>query len=260
MACALMQDYEYTCDAVGVGGVKMFWFIEIDNIISITESSGVITSLVKASNKIFRKYSLTQETSDVDEAISGNKQNRTLYYNQTAILIINKQQVAVRDEIKQLARNKLVIIAQDNNNSYRLYGKENGLQMLTGEIASGTAYGDRNGYMMTFTGNEADPAPFVSQDVIDSLQNAVIIEALFNINWVANGNEGVEFDVYDIFGLTVLAGSELFLVAREDRVIYPGIPDMLESTQYTWTDKHILKLGLPPLPGERFLFIYKKIV
>lgn len=167
--CALTQDYNFDCE-VGAGGVKTFWFIELGNVTSITESSGTVTALVKAAGKIFRKYQLALETSNTNEAITGNKQNGTLFYAQTAVLIINKQSVAMRNEILLLAKNQLILIAQDNNGTYRLYGKENGLMLLTGEAASGTAWGDRNGYTLNFTGNERELAPFVSQDVIDALQ------------------------------------------------------------------------------------------
>lgn len=167
--CALQQDYEFGCD-VGAGGVKTFWFIELENVDSITESSGTVTAITKATGKIFRKYQLVVETSSTDEAITGNVQNGTLFYAQTAVLIINKQQVAVRNEILLLAKNRLVMVAEDNNATYRLYGRENGLQLLTGNAASGTAWADRNGYTLNFTGRERELAPFVADNVIATLQ------------------------------------------------------------------------------------------
>lgn len=167
--CALTQDYSFGCD-VGAGGNKTFWFIELENVDVITESSGVVTAITKVSGKIFRKYQLVLETSNTDEAITGNKQNGTLFYGQTAVLVINKQQVAVRNEILLLAKNRLVLVAEDNNGTYRLYGRENGLQLLTGSVTSGTAWADRNGYTLNFTGNERELAPFVDSSVISTLQ------------------------------------------------------------------------------------------
>jgi hypothetical protein len=168
-ACALTQDYNFDCE-IGVGGVKTFYFIELPNVNSITESSGTVTAITKAGGKIFRKYDLVIETSNTDEAISGNKQNGTLFYGQTAVMIINRQQVKVRNEILIMAKTRLVLVAQDNNNDYRLYGRENGLQLATGNVPSGTAWADRNGYTLNFTGNERELAPFVDPSVIATLQ------------------------------------------------------------------------------------------
>lgn len=169
MACALTTDYSFGCD-VGAGGLKELWIIELENISSYTESSGVITGITKASGKIFRKYQLVQDTAQFGEDITGNRQNGTLFYAQRGTVVINKQQVAVRNEILLLAKNNLVIIVRDNNDTYRLYGREQGLALQTGTAESGTAWGDRNGYTLNFAGNERELAPFVQQAVISTLQ------------------------------------------------------------------------------------------
>ena len=169
MSCALTQDYSFGCD-VGTGGVKETYVIELGNIDSITESSGVVTAITKVAGKIFRKYQLVQETALFEETITGNRQNGTLFYAQRGNVVINKQQVAVRNEILLLAQNDLVFVTKDNNDTYRLYGKLYGLKLLTGTASSGTAWGDRNGYTLEFTGNEPSLAPFVDASVIATLQ------------------------------------------------------------------------------------------
>lgn len=169
VGCALTTDYSFGCDK-SIGGVKTFWLIELDNVTEISESSGMVTAITKATGKVFRRYQLVLETASTDEAITGNRQNGTLYYAQTAVMVINRQQVAVRNEILLLAKNNLVLIAEDNVGDYRLYGRENGLNLLTGNAATGTGWGDRNGYTLNFTGNEEELAPFVTDAVIATLQ------------------------------------------------------------------------------------------
>lgn len=168
-SCALTQDYNFGCD-VGVGGVKEAYLIELENISALVDSSGTITTITKATGKIFRKYQLVQETANFDETITGNIQNGTLFYAQKGTIIINKQQVAVRNEILLLAKNRLVVVFADNNGIYRLFGRINGLRLLSGSITTGTAWGDRSGYSLEFTGNENEAAPFVDSSVIASLQ------------------------------------------------------------------------------------------
>jgi hypothetical protein len=169
MSCALTSDYTFGCD-VGIGGTKELYLIELENISSVTESSGTLTTITKASGKIFRKYQLVQETANFGEDITGNRQNGTLFYPQRGTIVINKQNVAVRNEILLLAKNRLVVVIKDNNLTYRLYGREYGMMLQTGTAETGTAWGDRNGYTLNFTGNELELAPFVADAVIATLQ------------------------------------------------------------------------------------------
>jgi len=168
-SCALTQDYSFSCD-VGTGGTKEVWLIELNNISSYTESSGTLTAITKVAGKIFRKYQLVLETANFDEEIVGNRQNGTIFYDQKGTIIINKQSVAVRNELLLLAKNYLVMVIHDNNDTYRLLGRQYGLRMETGMASTGTAWGDRNGYTMNFTGKEPELAPFVAEAVIATLQ------------------------------------------------------------------------------------------
>ncbi len=167
--CALTQDYSFGCD-VGSGGIKEVYLIELENVSAVVESSGTLTAITKASGKIFRKYQLVQETANAEESIVGNLQNGTLYYAQKVTIVLNKQQVAVRNEILLLAKNRLAIVIVDNNDTYRLYGWDQGLRLNEGLASSGAAWGDRNGYTLTFSGNQRELAPFVQTSVIATLQ------------------------------------------------------------------------------------------
>lgn len=167
--CALTSDYSFSCD-VGIGGTKELYLIELENIASYTESSGTLTGITKVTGKVFRKYQLVLETANFGEDIAGNRQNGTLYYPQRGTIIINKQNVAVRNEILLLAKNRLAVVIKDNNLTYRLYGREFGMMLQTGTAETGTAWADRNGYTLNFTGNELELAPFVQESVIATLQ------------------------------------------------------------------------------------------
>jgi hypothetical protein len=167
--CALTQDYSFGCD-VGSGGIIDLWLIEFGSISSLTESSGTITAITKASGKIFRHYQQVIETGQWTEDITGNIQNGTVFYDQKGLININKQQVSIRNEILLLAVNSLVAIVQDQNFTYRLFGRINGLRLLSGSADSGKALGDRNGYQLNLSGKEPQLAPFVQASVIATLQ------------------------------------------------------------------------------------------
>jgi hypothetical protein len=91
------------------------------------------------------------------ETLNASIENGSIYYTPEVTFTINKLQVAVRNELRLLARNRLLVIVQDNNNRYWLLGSANGLEATAGTAGTGTAFGDRSGYEMTLTGMEPDP-------------------------------------------------------------------------------------------------------
>ena len=169
MACALTSDYSFGCD-IGAGGLKEAYLIELENITSVTESSGTLTAITKVSGKIFRKYKLVQDTASAEETIASSLENGTLYYDQKVSFVINKQSVAVRNEILLLAKNRLCVVTVDNNDTYRLYGWDQGLRMSEGTAGTGTAWADRNGYTIALSGKQRELALFVNSAVIATLQ------------------------------------------------------------------------------------------
>lgn len=169
MPCALTQDYNLDCrDAIG--GIKTAYFMEIGNVIAIVDASGVVNTITKVTGKIFRKYALIRATSNSSETLTVSEPNGTVYSAQTLEIILNKRQANTRNEIMLLAKNNLITVVTDNNNNSWLYGRENGLVMGAGVAASGTAWGDRNGYTLPFAGEERELAYQVSDACLATLQ------------------------------------------------------------------------------------------
>lgn len=169
MPCSLTQGYVLDCRE-GIGGLKEVYIIEHANVTAITESSGVVTAITKATGTRFWKYSLVRETSNATENITGNEQNGTIFYDQTVNIILNKRQASVRNEVMLLAKNFLTIVGVENNGRAFLYGRDQGLQLLTGSAETGTAWGDRNGYTLPFNGKEEELAPEVDAATVATLE------------------------------------------------------------------------------------------
>lgn len=167
MPCQLTQGYLYDCKD-NVGGIKKVWIASRDDVDQITETAGVVTAITMASNQ-FYLYDLVRESSNFAEAVNTNVQNGTIFFAQTCEIILNKMQVNTRNEIILLAQNRLCVIVEDNNGRYWLLGRKNGVDLTGGGSGSGTAYGDRNGYTLTFTGSEQELAPNVDPAVIATL-------------------------------------------------------------------------------------------
>jgi hypothetical protein len=153
MPCALTQGYNLDCRD-SFGGLKRVLFMELENVTAYTLTGGVITAITKASGKTFKEYKLIFETGDAKTNGVHDRPQGTSVYNQTVSFPINKMTTSVKEEIMLLAKNRLLIIAEDQNGTYWLYGKENGLMATTTDSMIGVALSDRNGYMLTFEGKE----------------------------------------------------------------------------------------------------------
>lgn len=168
MACALTQGYTLDCKD-SLGGIKAVWFISSANVSSVTEASGVVSAITKASGKVFYKYELVKNTGSLTETITASVENGTVYYAQELSIILNKLQANTRNEILLLAKNNLLAVVQDSNDKYWLLGRNQGLDITGGTSATGTAQGDRSGYTLTFTGGEKELAPEVASNIISGL-------------------------------------------------------------------------------------------
>lgn len=157
MACALTQGYTLDCKD-SIGGLKEVYFAAVEDVASWTGSAGAYTAVTMEATKTFFKYDLVKESANFAEAVNTNVQNGTVFYAQTLEIILNKLQVNTRNEILLLAKNNLVAIVVDNNGVSWILGFANGLDITGGGSGSGTAFGDRNGYTLTFTGNEKELA------------------------------------------------------------------------------------------------------
>ena len=168
MACALTSGYTFDCKD-NIGGLKSVWFIGYNDVASVTEASGVITAITKDSGKVFYKYQLVRNTASFTENIAGSIENGTVVFNQELLIVINKMQTSMRNEMLLLAKNNMMAVVEDQNGRYWLAGRFNGLDLLTGSVSTGLAQADRNGYSFTFSGGEKESAPEVQAAVISTL-------------------------------------------------------------------------------------------
>ena len=165
-----------TCDIIAgftlgcrdnVGGITNLYILSGSITTVNTASEGVISGITGSGG--FFKFELFRQTSDYSEAITAAPENGTVYYEQTVNAVFFKLQSSTRNQIKVLAQNpNLKVIVETNNGTvdgvgqYWLLGQDRGMQLLSGTGATGTAFGDLNGYNLTFTGQEPNPASEIS--------------------------------------------------------------------------------------------------
>ena len=153
MSCSLTTGYALGCRN-SVGGIKTIFVQTFNPTGTVANTTGSVSGTLAGT---WFEYDLTKATSSMTETLNASVENGTLFYTPEVTFTINKLQVAVRNELRLLARNRLIVIVQDNNSRYWLLGADNGLEATAGTAGTGTAFGDRSGYEMTLSGMETNP-------------------------------------------------------------------------------------------------------
>lgn len=172
MPCLLTQGFPLDCrDAVG--GVKAVRFASLAQwtALGATVASGEVTAFGSAST-VFYKYEQLKETSFMSDNGTGSMQAGTYFYTPTLTVVLPKLSAAKAREIKLLAQNRLVALVESNDGTIYVLGAGNGIEVVTATGASGTAFGDLNGYTIAFEGREKEPFYTVSLALADSVTNA----------------------------------------------------------------------------------------
>lgn len=83
-------------------------------------------------------------------------------------------------------------------------------------------------------------------------ENPEDMKLVYDVKYVATGDEGSTIPCSLI---PEICGKKILLVTREYSPLY-RVSNLPQSTEFTW-DNTELGLGLPAMPGERFLILYR---
>ena len=101
------------------------------------------------------QYQVNPETGSAVANPKGNRQNGTIYYEHQVLLAVNALTIEARNEVMLMGTNpKLIIFAQNVDETWWMYGEGLGMALTEGEGTTGVAAGDFKGYNLTFTSNE----------------------------------------------------------------------------------------------------------
>jgi hypothetical protein len=118
----------------------------------ITAIGGTINSLYKYELKGNNGFNTTVNTS---------RDNGTTFFTQTITAELKRQDPVFHKQFKILAYGRPHVIVRTNGNQFFLAGLYRGCDATAGSIESGIAYGDFNGYKLTFEAMEEKPANFL---------------------------------------------------------------------------------------------------
>jgi hypothetical protein len=182
MACtALTKGRGLDCNRIS-GGVKFIYFGVYDQFTAPIDGTGIavtageVTDIEMDTGGLYR-YSMPLGVASVTDTIVGSRENGTIYYTPTAQVLFNRLTKEDQNQIKLLGATKVVIFAQLNQqlaNGHDVIiclGRVNGMELNAGTMDTGAAWGDKNGYTLTFDGMEADPFPMVADYTTNPFDN-----------------------------------------------------------------------------------------
>lgn len=168
MACNLTRSRAEACKDT-VAGIKKIYFADFGTLGTITSVDDEITDMTGTTVGAVDN-SLTLFTYEVkgnnsfETTINASRENGTVFYEQVLNITLKKLTKEDHKELKLLAAGRPHVFIVDQNDNVFLMGKENGSDVTAGTVSTGNALGDFNGYNLTFTAMEKDPANFVEVD------------------------------------------------------------------------------------------------
>jgi hypothetical protein len=129
------------------------------------------------------KFELKSTANSFTTAINSSRDNGTTFFEQTLVAALKRQDVVTHKNVKLLAYGRPRIIVRTMTDQFFLMGLDQGADVSAGEISSGAALGDFNGYSLTFTAQEELPANFLlasSEAALKTLFNNSAGDAIIN--------------------------------------------------------------------------------
>lgn len=169
MACEMTVGFNDRTCTNGKGGIKsvlLFPVSAISGAIGLTNNQ--ITSLTVTGETYL--YKLKSNLSSYTAPIKVNKDNGTLWYEQTLTMILSSDTKELRSEIHLLAQNEICALVEKADGTIVALGLEEGLQVNDGgDYTSGTVKSDRNGHTIVLFGMENNEVPDVASGVYTTL-------------------------------------------------------------------------------------------
>ena len=165
MSCEITNGRVEECKD-SVSGLKSIYFanfddLTTDNIVYDATNVDVIDTWTPAAVLSLYKYELKSNANSFTTTIETSRDNGTTFFTQTLVINLKKQDFAMHKNIKLLAYGRPRIIVRTMTDQFFLMGLAQGCDTTAGDISSGAAMGDFNGYSLTFVAMEVSPANFI---------------------------------------------------------------------------------------------------
>jgi hypothetical protein len=168
MSCEMTSGYNDRTCTNGKGGIKSVLLFPLGNISNSVITLNEVTTLTVTGETFL--YKLKSNLSSYTAPIKVNKDNGTLFYEQSLSMILASDNKELRSEIHLLAQNEVACLVENADGSIVALGFGEGLQIAdANEYTSGVLKGDRKGHVLVLNGMENDEVPDVAPGVYTAL-------------------------------------------------------------------------------------------
>lgn len=171
MACPIIEGSTLDCRQ-GAGGVQTLYLTEWANVgaSGVTASSGIVSLITMQPGKKFWEFQVDMEVASLTETPNVNIEFGTVFYQQELTFNIQKWTAKNRNIVRLLTQNRLIVVVKSVDNVYYVLGQKRAMHLTASPTTTGKASGDLNGYTITLTGKEPEPAnTFTTDSIITSL-------------------------------------------------------------------------------------------
>lgn len=169
MSCDLTSGFIYSGCLVKSGGISKLYFIEKQNILSYTVVAGVITAMANKTGKMFREYDIQLEISGTTDDSETPKETGLETFHPIVEFTIWSLLTSLRQEIRLMSQNRLVVTALHNDGVLRTYGLTKGLLKTKNTSNFGIKDEDGQKQILHFEGTEPEPAHELTGSLLTAL-------------------------------------------------------------------------------------------
>jgi len=174
MSCLIANGREEQCKD-NISGLQAIYFVNFgidpSDVTYDASNDDLITAIANVTD--IYKYEL-KGANTFDTAIQSSRDNGTTFFEQSLTIQLKRQDATTHKNVKFLAYGRPHIIVHTRNNQFFLMGIFEGADVNAGKVSSGTAYGDFNGYELTFVAMEKLPANFIDTTSESDLATTVL--------------------------------------------------------------------------------------
>ena len=170
MSCEISNGRLEACKN-STSGIKACYLINYDKLnsdsvtyLTASGSEDVIdtwTPIDDSASMNLYKFELKSNSNSFTTQINSDRNNGTTFFTQTLVINLKRQDAVTTKQVKILSYGRPRIVIRTMTDQFFLMGLDQGADVSAGEISTGAALGDFNGYSLTFTAEEELPANFL---------------------------------------------------------------------------------------------------
>ena len=173
MACTLtIAARAFPCKT-GIGGIKHIYVANYNLVTWDAIVSGAVAGVTGATS--FYRITPAKNSGSMVQTITSSVENGTIYFSQLVTLTLPVLSATDNANLYEIMKGRTSVIVHDSNDNLLIMGYSEGVEISGGEISTGTAKGDLNGYSLQLMAEEKLPAPHLAATAGDPTDTDITI-------------------------------------------------------------------------------------